>query len=408
MENKRVALYFGSFNPIHYGHTSIAEYVAGLDYIDEVRFIVSPQNPDKVDWDNCDILGEEDRFKLIERAIKFGREENPDLTKRTLWNKINVSNIEFNLPKPSYTYNTLLKLKELEPNNKFYIVMGSDNLSSLHCWKNYEDIVNLVEGFLVLERKTDTGGFYVLDGAQPFYHKVTFLKHSPINISSTEIRNNISTLAGSGHMLTTVLQMYLQMLRTKFKNECTILSPKNKNREFNFKALENYKFLGLGILFLAGPCPRHEYSSDWRHKFIEDLKASGFHGIVITPTNDQYDENNPEELKMQTNWELEAMKASDRIFFNLDRSFEHPGFTTNIEVGYWLGRNAKKIEKSLIFYCPEGNTLGSNRYIKIKAEEGKYPWLTDINKAIQVINEGSFRSLSLNVFNFLRGFKEDL
>ncbi len=123
--DKRIGLYFGSFNPIHVGHLIIANYVAQSDEIDEVWFIVTPQNPHKK---KKNLLEDFHRLAMVRIAV----EQN---------SKLKANDIEFHLPKPSYTTYTLQALKEKYPNNAFTLIMGEDNLRTLHKWKNYEYLI---------------------------------------------------------------------------------------------------------------------------------------------------------------------------------------------------------------------------------------------------------------------------
>lgn len=120
-----IGLYFGSYNPIHIGHLAIANYMVEYTDIDQLWFVVSPQNPFKK---KVNLLSDYERYEMVERAI-----QNDD--------RLRASNIEFNLPKPSYTVDTLAYLKDKHPNYDFRILMGSDNLESFHKWKNYETVV---------------------------------------------------------------------------------------------------------------------------------------------------------------------------------------------------------------------------------------------------------------------------
>ncbi len=122
----KVGLFFGSFNPIHIGHLIIANTVRGYAKLDQVWFIVSPQNPFK---SSKSLLPDVDRLRMVELAI----EDNFELR---------VSNIEFSMPKPSYTVDTLAYLKERYPQHLFSLVLGSDNLRHFHKWKNYQEILN--------------------------------------------------------------------------------------------------------------------------------------------------------------------------------------------------------------------------------------------------------------------------
>ncbi len=118
----KIGLYFGSFNPIHIGHLIIAEFVANNTDVDQVWLVVSPQNPLK---QSSVLLNAYQRLHLVQIAIA-------DNT------KLRASDVEFKLPKPSFTIDTLTYLQEKYPNNVFSIVMGSDSYSNITKWKNYE------------------------------------------------------------------------------------------------------------------------------------------------------------------------------------------------------------------------------------------------------------------------------
>ena len=122
----KVGLYFGTYNPIHVGHLIIANYMADYTNLDQVWFVVTPQNPLKK---KSTLLEDYHRLALVKIAI----DDN---------NKLKASNIEFKLPQPSYTTNTLAYLNENYPEHDFSLIMGEDNLRTLHKWKNYEEILN--------------------------------------------------------------------------------------------------------------------------------------------------------------------------------------------------------------------------------------------------------------------------
>lgn len=121
----KIGLYFGTFNPIHIGHLVISNYMAGYMDLDQVWLIVSPQNPLK---NKKTLLQDYHRLALVRLAI----EDNDNLK---------VSDIEFKMPRPSYTSDTLAYLKEKHPENEFHLIMGEDNLRTFHKWKNYERIL---------------------------------------------------------------------------------------------------------------------------------------------------------------------------------------------------------------------------------------------------------------------------
>ena len=118
----KTGLFFGSFNPVHAGHLIIASYMANFTDIDEVWLVVSPQNPLK---DKKGLANMYDRLEMARLATEPAE-------------KITVSDIEFKLPQPSYTIDTLTHLHEKYPSREFVLIMGADNLASFKKWKNYE------------------------------------------------------------------------------------------------------------------------------------------------------------------------------------------------------------------------------------------------------------------------------
>lgn len=121
----KIGLYFGTFNPIHIGHMAIANYMVEFTEIQQLWFIVSPQNPFK---EETHLLKDYHRLAMVNRAIEDD-------------NRFRASNIEFKLPRPSYTIDTLVYLQEAHPGFEFYLLMGSDNLKHFHKWKNADEIL---------------------------------------------------------------------------------------------------------------------------------------------------------------------------------------------------------------------------------------------------------------------------
>jgi nicotinate-nucleotide adenylyltransferase len=119
---RKIGLFFGSFNPVHCGHLMIASYMAGFEDIDQVWFVVSPQNPLK---EKQSLLAGHHRLAMVNLAI----EDDP---------RFRSSNIEFRMPVPSYTIDTVTYLREKHPGHQFYLIAGGDMLPSLHKWKNHE------------------------------------------------------------------------------------------------------------------------------------------------------------------------------------------------------------------------------------------------------------------------------
>ena len=123
--NKNVGLFFGSFNPIHIGHLAIANYMLAYTDMEELWFVVSPHNPFK---EQRQMLPEAFRLQLVNIAI----ENHPSYRS---------CDLEFYMPKPSFTIDTLVRLTEMYPQQKFALIMGSDNLELFHQWKNSEAII---------------------------------------------------------------------------------------------------------------------------------------------------------------------------------------------------------------------------------------------------------------------------
>jgi nicotinate-nucleotide adenylyltransferase len=162
-----IGLYFGSFNPIHTGHLIIASHVLNYCAIDKLWFVVSPHNPLK---ETASLLNEQHRYHLVQLAT----EQEP---------KFRVSNIEFHLPRPSYTIDTLTHLTEKYPEHTFHVIMGSDSLQHIHKWKNYQQLIARYK-VIVYERP----GFPIRD--LPGAHVET-VKAPLLDISSTFIRQLI-------------------------------------------------------------------------------------------------------------------------------------------------------------------------------------------------------------------------
>jgi len=163
----KIGLYFGSFNPVHIGHLIIAEHVLNYADVKQVWMVVSPQNPLKV---SATLLNEYNRLHLVQIAVE-----------RT--NNLRASKVEFSLPKPSYTVDTLAYLKEKYPQHEFSIVMGSDSFCNLEKWKNYEVIIknHLI---LVYERPN-----FIIDNKVGA--RIQILDAPLLEISATHIRKLI-------------------------------------------------------------------------------------------------------------------------------------------------------------------------------------------------------------------------
>ncbi len=162
----KVGLYFGSFNPIHVGHLIIANHVLNVTDVNKIWFIVSPQNPLK---HSSTLLNEYDRLHLVNVAI----DDNPSFK---------ASSIEFKLPKPSYTIDTMTYLQEKYPRYEFTIIIGSDSYQNLPKWKNYDLLMGRYE-FIVYQRP----GFTI----EAKEKNVQVLAAPLLDISATYIRQLI-------------------------------------------------------------------------------------------------------------------------------------------------------------------------------------------------------------------------
>jgi nicotinate-nucleotide adenylyltransferase len=163
----RVGLYFGSFNPAHDGHLAIAQYMLEHAPVDEVWFVLSPQNPLK---NPDDLWSNEKRLELLEATIG-GR------------SKMSVCTVEWDMPTPSYTIDTLKRLSEMHVDTVFSIIMGADNLQDIERWKSFEDILSGYKIFVYPSPNAVEN--------QHFRHtNVTVFDAPLMDISSTQIRDN--------------------------------------------------------------------------------------------------------------------------------------------------------------------------------------------------------------------------
>jgi len=165
----KIGCLFGSFNPIHSGHIHLAEIVLGKTIVDEVWFVISPQNPFKV---NKNIVDENLRKEMVELMTEGDY-------------RLKTCDIEFDLPRPSYTYTTIEELNNKYPENEFHFIIGSDALNSIEKWVNYEKIVKMpIIGFIRDNEHID-------DNIQKIINDLT-ITHSNSNSSSTFVRNYIN------------------------------------------------------------------------------------------------------------------------------------------------------------------------------------------------------------------------
>lgn len=184
---KKIGLFFGTFNPIHVGHLIIANFMAEYTDLQQVWFVVSPQNPMKK---KDSLLPERQRLAMVNEAIG-------DDT------RFKGSNIEFGLPKPSYTINTLTYLQEKHPNTHFALIMGSDNLQNFTQWKNHEQILSQ-HSLYVYPRP----GF---DGGELKDHPAVKVTNCPLmEISSTFIRQAVKEKKDVSHFMPPAAYHYMK------------------------------------------------------------------------------------------------------------------------------------------------------------------------------------------------------
>lgn len=173
----KIGLYFGSFNPIHVAHLIIANHVLNETEIEKLWFVVSPHNPFK---NENTLLNEYHRLNLVQVAT-----END--------NRIKAVDIEFNLPKPSYTSTTLAFLSEKYTEHQFHIIMGSDSFQNLHKWKNYEVIVKNYPVYVYLRPGFEVENHVAAD--------LTILDAPLLQLSATQIRKYIKEGKSVRYML---------------------------------------------------------------------------------------------------------------------------------------------------------------------------------------------------------------
>ena len=197
----KIGLYFGTFNPIHIGHLVIANYMVEYTDLDEVWLVVSPQNPLK---NKATLLSDIHRLAIVRAAI----EDNP---------KLKACDIEFKLPKPSYTATTLAYLAEKYPKNEFSLIMGEDNLRTLHKWFNYEVILKNYSFYVYPRVLTEQEEIIINKSIEEqqvnefgILPNVHICNEAPImKISATFIRNAIKHGKDIRYLLTEPVRKYI-------------------------------------------------------------------------------------------------------------------------------------------------------------------------------------------------------
>ncbi len=184
---RKTGLFFGSFNPIHIGHLIIGEYMVENTDLDEVWFVVSPHNPLK---EKNTLLADHHRLALVNLAI----EDDP---------KLQSCNIEFNLPQPSYTIDTLTYLQEKYPQHQFIIISGTDIFPTFHKWKNYQELLRQYQLYIYNRPGYDPGEY-------ADHESISFFQAPLMEISASFIRQSIKEGKEVKYMLPEKVYTYIQ------------------------------------------------------------------------------------------------------------------------------------------------------------------------------------------------------
>lgn len=185
-----IGLFFGSFNPIHIGHLIIANTMADRGSVSQVWLVVSPQNPFKK---RSSLLHEFDRMHMVRLAIADN-------------NLLNATDIEFNMPKPSYTADTLAYLSDRYPQHTFKVIMGEDNLQYFHKWKNHEAIIEHY-GLLVYPRPNAPETDWIK------HKKVELIEAPEVDISATFIRQSLQNNHSIKYLVPSEVEDYIRAKR---------------------------------------------------------------------------------------------------------------------------------------------------------------------------------------------------
>lgn len=185
---KNIGLYFGTFNPIHIGHLIIANHMVEYSDLDEIWMVVTPHNPFKK---KSSLLDNHHRLEMVFLATKD-------------YDKIKPSDIEFKLPQPNYTVHTLAHISDKYPNYNFSLIMGEDNLKSLHKWKNYEVILENHEVY-VYPRISEG----IIEHQFKDHPKIHRVDAPIVQVSSTMIRQAIKAEKNTIPLLSEAVWQYI-------------------------------------------------------------------------------------------------------------------------------------------------------------------------------------------------------
>ncbi len=167
-KKKKTGLFFGSFNPIHMGHMMIANYMVELTDLKDIWFVISPHNPLKK---KSTLLADHHRYYMVQLAVEDDA-------------RFRASSIEFDMPQPSYTIDTLTYLREKYPDHEFVLIAGTDNFTSFHKWKNYQTLLDLYPIYVYPRPGSDLGEY---EG----HHNIKLIPAPMVEISSSFIRKAV-------------------------------------------------------------------------------------------------------------------------------------------------------------------------------------------------------------------------
>jgi len=182
----KIGLFFGSFNPIHIGHLIVANVMATTTDLEQVWFVVSPQNPFKK---NNSLLHEFDRLAMVEKSIADN-------------GKFKVMDIEFSMPKPSFTIDTLIRIQEKYPQHEFKLIIGSDNLAQFPNWKNHDKILEYF-GLYVYPRPNS------VKSDLENHLNVKLVNAPSLDISATFIRECLKNRKSIKYMVSETVEEYI-------------------------------------------------------------------------------------------------------------------------------------------------------------------------------------------------------
>ena len=183
----KIGLLFGSFNPVHNGHLIIAEFFTDHTDLDQVWFVVSPQNPLKK---HSELIDEQHRLNMVKLAIMNNQ-------------SFDVCDIEFRLPKPSYTIDTLQELSKIYPDHRFVLLLGTDTLLQLDQWKDYKKLLSHYQVYVYPRNSSKTEELY------PGHLAINYFSAPEIHISSTYIRDSLKVNKSIRYLTPDVVINYL-------------------------------------------------------------------------------------------------------------------------------------------------------------------------------------------------------